>query len=65
MKYSTQVRPVSYLKANPAEVIREITEYLEPMLITQHGEAKLVIQDVASCEQSQETLALLKLLALG
>lgn len=65
MKYSTQVRPVSYLRANPAEVIREITECLEPMVITQNGEAKLVIQDVASCEQSQQTLALLKLLALG
>ena len=65
MKYSTQVRPVSYLKANPAEVIREIIECLEPMLITQHGEAKLVIQDLASCGQSQQILALLKLLALG
>ena len=65
MKYATQVRPVSYLRANLAEVIREITECLEPMVITQNGEAKLVIQDVASCEQSQQTLALLKLLALG
>ena len=65
MKYSTQVRPVSYLKANAAEVIREITECREPIVITQNGEAKLVVQDLASCEQSQQTLALLKLLALG
>lgn len=65
MKYSTQVKPVSYLKANAAEVIREITECREPMVITQNGEAKLIIQDVASYEQSQETLALLKILALG
>ena len=35
------------------------------MLITQNGEAKAVLQDVASYEQAQETLALLKVLALG
>lgn len=65
MKYSTQVKPLSYLKANAAEVIRRLTEQREPMVITQNGEARLVIQDVVSYEQAQETLALLKLLALG
>lgn len=65
MKFSTQVKPLSYLKANAAEVIRELTEQREPMVITQNGQARLVIQDVASYEQAQETLALLKILALG
>ena len=65
MKYSTQVKPLSYLKANAAEVIRQLTEQREPMVITQNGEARLVIQDVVSYQQAQETLALLKLLALG
>lgn len=37
----------------------------EPLLITQNGEAKAVLQDVMSFEQTQETLALLKILALG
>ena len=35
------------------------------MVITQNGEAKAVLQDVASFEETQETLALLKILALG
>ena len=65
MKYSTHVKPLSYLKANAAEVIRRLTEQREPMVITQNGEARLVIQDVVSYEQAQETLALLKLLALS
>ncbi len=65
MKYSARIRPISYLKANAAEVVRHLTEVREPMVITQNGEAKLVIQDVASFEQTQETLALLKILALG
>ena len=65
MKYSTRIKPISYLKANAAEVIRELAEQREPLVITQNGEAKAVIQDVASFEQTQETLALLKILALG
>jgi len=65
MKYSTQIKPISYLKANAAEVVRELAETREPLVITQNGEAKVVIQDVASFEQTQETMALLKILALG
>lgn len=65
MKYSTRVKPISYVKANAAELIRELVEKREPLIITQNGEAKAVMQDVASYEQDQETLALLKILALG
>ncbi len=65
MKYSTQIRPISYLKANAAEVVRQLADKREPLVITQNGEAKAVIQDVASYEETQETLALLKILALG
>ncbi|HEU0200137.1 MAG TPA: type II toxin-antitoxin system Phd/YefM family antitoxin [Burkholderiaceae bacterium] len=65
MKYSTRIKPISYLKANAAAVIHELDEQREPFVITQNGEAKAVLQDVASFEQTQETLALLKMLALG
>lgn len=65
MKFSTQVKPISYLKSHAAEIIRDITETRKPMLITQNGEAKLVVMDVRSYEEHEETLALLKLLALG
>jgi len=65
MRYSTQVRPISYLKANAAEVLTTLTENREPLVITQNGEAKAVLQDVISYEATQESLALLKLLALG
>jgi prevent-host-death family protein len=65
MRYSTQVKPISYLKANAAEVLTRLAEQREPMVITQNGEAKAVLQDVASYEETQETLALLKILALG
>ncbi len=65
MKYSTQIRPISYLKANAALVVRELAESREPMIVTTNGEASLVIQDVASYQETQQTLALLKLLAIG
>lgn len=65
MRYSSQVKPISYLKANAAEVLMRLSEQREPLVITQNGEAKAVLQDVASFEETQETLALLKILALG
>jgi prevent-host-death family protein len=65
MRYSTQIKPISYLKANAAEVLKELTAQRQPLVITQNGEAKAVLLDVASYEESQETLALLKMLALG
>ena len=65
MRYSSQVRPISYLKSNAAEVLRTLAESREPLVITQNGRARAVIQDVESYEETQQTLALLKLLALG
>ena len=65
MRYSSQVKPISYLKANTAEIFAQLAEQREPMVITQNGEAKAVLQDIVSFEETQETLALLKVLALG
>jgi len=65
MKYASRIKPISYLKANAAKVVRGLAESGKPMIITQNGEATAVIQDMASYEQTQETLALLKLLAMG
>jgi prevent-host-death family protein len=65
MKLSAQIKPISYLKAHAAEIVRNIGEQREPLVITQNGEAKVVLQDIESYEQSQETMALLKILALG
>ena len=65
MRYSTRIKPITYLKANAADVLKELSEVREPLVITQNGEAKAVIQDVRSWEETQETLALLRILALG
>ncbi|MBU0480931.1 MAG: type II toxin-antitoxin system Phd/YefM family antitoxin [Proteobacteria bacterium] len=65
MRLSSQIKPISYLKAHAAEIIRNLGDEGEPLVITQNGEAKVVIQDIKSYEETQETIALLKILALG
>ena len=63
MRLSNSVKPISYLKQHTAEVINTVHNNHEAMVITQNGEAKVIILDIADYEQSQETLALLKMLA--
>lgn len=65
MHLSTQVKPISHLKAHAAEVLADLAERREPLVITQNGEAKAVLVDVVSYEETQAGLALLKILALG
>jgi prevent-host-death family protein len=65
MKLSDRIKPISYLKAHAAEILRELEAQGEPLVVTQNGEARAVLQDIGSYERTQETLALLKLLALG
>lgn len=65
MNLSSQIKPISYLKAHAADIVRTLGEQGGPLVITQNGEAKAVLQDIQSYERMQETLALLKILALG
>lgn len=65
MKFSESVKPISYLKAHASEVIRDVTENQKTLLITHNGEAKVVLQDVKLYEQTQEAIALLKILAMN
>ena len=65
LKLSSQIKPISYLKAHAAEIVRNMPKQCEPLVITQNGEAKVVMKSIESYEQTQETMALLKILALG
>lgn len=65
MRLSSQIKPISYLKAHAAEIVRTLGDHGEPLVITQNGQAKVVLQDIDSFEKTQETMALLKILALG
>lgn len=65
MGIETRVKPISYLKAHSAEVIRELGEGAGHLVITQNGEAKAILQDVTSYAETQELPAQLKLLAMA
>ncbi len=65
MGLARKIKPISYLKSHAADIARHLGDSAEPLVITQNGEAKLVVQDIASHEATQETMALLKILARG
>jgi len=66
MRFSTQIKPISYVKAHAAELLDRISEEREPIVITQNGEARAVLVDVRSYEELiNETQVLLKILALA
>ncbi|MCA0389001.1 MAG: type II toxin-antitoxin system Phd/YefM family antitoxin [Bacteroidetes bacterium] len=65
MKLSDSVKSISYLKANAAALVEDIYKNGKTFVITQNGEAKVVVQDIKVYEQMQDTLAMLKLLSMS
>ena len=63
MKPPSSIKSISYLKAHTFELINEVTNKRSPLLITQNGHTKAIIQDIESYEQTQESLAMLKMIA--
>ena len=65
MNLSTDIKPISYLKSKTADVIHQVNDNHRPLIITQNGEAKAVIQDIQSYENMKNTIGMLKLIAMG
>ena len=62
MQLSQTIKPISYLKTKTADVINSVNENRQPIIITQNGEAKAIIQDMKSYESLRNSLSLLKLI---
>lgn len=65
MSLAEQIKPISYLRSNAADIVKGFSVNPDPLIITQNGEAKMVVMDIAMFEQQQESMALLKLVAMG
>ena len=65
MKISTDIRPVTYLKSRAADMLKQVNETHRPIIITQNGEPKAVLQDPESYESMRNTIGMLKLISLG
>ena len=59
------IKPVTYLKSKAADVLKYINDTRKPMVITQNGEAKAVIQDPKSYQEMKNALAMMKLLSFA
>ncbi len=65
MQIVNDIKPITYLKSRAADVLKYINETHRPMIITQNGEAKAVIQDPKSYEDMKNALAIMKLLSFA
>jgi len=65
MQIINDIKPVTYLKSRAADVLKHINETHRPMIITQNGEAKAVIQDPKSYEDMKNAISLLKILSFA
>jgi len=65
MKMSKAVRPISQVKARMSEIVEDMIKTREKVIITHNGEARAVLQDIESYEEMQDSLAMLKLLAMS
>ena len=65
MNISSDIKPITYLKANAADLLKQINETQRPVIITQNGEPKAVLQDPQSYENMRNALGILKLISQG
>jgi prevent-host-death family protein len=65
MNISTDIKPVTYLKAKAADLLNQINETHRPVIITQNGEPRAVLQDPKSYENMRNAIGLLKLISQG
>ena len=57
MKLSQSVKPISYLQTDASIILADLEKNHQPVIVTQNGEAKAVLQDIASYEATQDSLA--------
>ena len=65
MKISMDIKPVTYLKSQAADILKQVNETHRPIVITQNGEPKAVLQDPESYENMRNAIGLLKLISQG
>ncbi|GHV90305.1 hypothetical protein AGMMS50268_08080 [Spirochaetia bacterium] len=59
------IKPLSYILSHPDEVLNQVTDTGNPMIVTQEGEARIVLLDVQRYQNMIDTINLLRLLSLG
>ena len=63
MNLKDDIRPISYIKTNAADMLRRVNDTHNPIIITQNGEAKAVLLDTESYQSMKNSLGILKILS--
>ena len=62
---AADIKPISYIKTNAAEMMNYVTDRRNPIIITQNGEAKAVLVDIQTYQETQDAFALLHLIKIA
>lgn len=65
MSLKETIKPISYVKTHTAELVQQVNDSHQPVIVTQNGEPRAVVQDIESYEQTRKALLILKLAAQG
>ena len=65
MNISSDIKPVTYLKSRAADLLKQINDTHRPVIITQNGEPRAVLQDPKSFENMRNAIGILKLISMG
>jgi prevent-host-death family protein len=65
MNITYDIKPVTYLKSRAADLLNQINETHRPVIITQNGEPRAILQDPKSYENMRNAIGILKLLSQG
>ena len=65
MKITQDIKPVTYLKSRAADILKQINETHRPVIITQNGEPKAILQDPKSYQNMRNAIGILKLISQG
>jgi prevent-host-death family protein len=63
MNFRSDIKPISFIKTNAAEMLKQVNTTHNPIVITQNGEARAVLLDTESYQSMRSALGLLKILA--
>jgi len=65
VNYKNDIKPISYIKTNAAEMMKYVNDNRNPIIITQNGEAKAVLMDIDSYQNMQNAFALLNIIKIS
>ena len=65
VNYKNDIKPISYIKTNAAEMMKYVNDNHNPIIITQNGEAKAVLMDIESYQNMQDAFALMNIIKIS